>query len=219
MKDLQLQQRRWLSEQLKARGRGARSALANHLGIRTDAISRMTNLDGAKENREISLAELIGMAEFFEDEPPGLKEARSKAKDIRDRTEAKITRVPLLDTVPAGKLAAPMSQLPIDQVPLLAFADLGRGDFIALTVRGDSMDRISPESSTIIVNKADRTLVSNKAYVFCDRGEVTFKLWKPDPPRLAPLSTNPVHEPRYLKTKAEAERMVVGRVKRSFLDL
>jgi SOS-response transcriptional repressor LexA len=127
--------------------------------------------------------------------------------------------IPLLDSVPAGKLQAPISQIPVEDVPLLAFADLGRGDFIALTVRGDSMDRISPDGSTIVINKADRTLVSGKPYVFCVRGEVTFKLWRPEPARLAPYSTNPIHEPRYVKTKVEAEKYVVGRVRRSVLDL
>lgn len=219
MKGLQDEQRLWLAQQLERRGRGARGALASHLNIRNDAVTRMTNLDGKKEAREISLTELVGMAEFFGAEPPGLASARNKARQAQERNEPKMTVVPLMDEVPAGKLAAPMSQIPVEQVPLLAFADLGRGDFIALTVRGDSMDRISPDGSTIIINKADRTLVSGKPYVFCVRGEVTFKLWRPEPARLQPFSTNPVYEPQYVKSKAEAEKLVVGRVKRTVLDL
>jgi phage repressor protein C with HTH and peptisase S24 domain len=81
-------------------------------------------------------------------------------------------------------------------VPLLAFADLGRGDFFALTVEGDSMDRMAPEGATIVVNQADRTLVAGKPYVLSDRGAVTFKLWKPGPRRASPsVRTNPMHEP------------------------
>jgi SOS-response transcriptional repressor LexA len=130
-----------------------------------------------------------------------------------------VSRIPLLDTVTAGKLRAPSSQIPVEDVPLLAFADLGRGEFFALTVQGDSMDRISPDGAVIVVNQADRTLVSGKAYVISQRGEATFKLWRPDPPRFAPHSTNPVHEPIFVKSKSDAEKMVVGRVKRSVLDL
>ncbi|MEY9110424.1 SOS-response transcriptional repressor LexA [Bradyrhizobium yuanmingense] len=219
MKDLHNEQRRWLSAKLADRGRGAASKLATHLRIRADAISRIVNPDARKETRRISLEELIGMAEFFGEEPPGLRTARAKAAEARGRAEVKITTVPLLDSVPAGKLTSPLSQLPIDEVPLLAFADLGRGDFIALTVQGDSMDRISPDRSTIVINKSERELVSNRPYVFSIRGEVTFKLWKANPPRLEPFSTNPVHEPIYLKSKAEGERFVVGRVKRTVLDL
>lgn len=219
MSGLQDEQRIWLAEQLEKKGRGARGALAAHLGVRNDAITRMTNLDGKKEARDISLEELIGMAEFFAAEPPGLSAAKNRARQAQERSEPKVSMVPLVDSVPAGKLAAPISQIPFEQAPHLGFAGLGRGDFIALTVRGDSMDRISPDGSIIIINKADRTLVSGKPYVFCVRGEVTFKLWRPEPARLQPFSTNPVYEPQYVKSKAEAEKLVVGRVKRTVLDL
>ena len=130
-----------------------------------------------------------------------------------------ISKIPLLDKVTAGKLKSPSSQIPIEDVPLLAFADLGRGDFFALTVEGDSMDRLSPDGSVIIVNQADRTLVVGRAYVISRRGEATFKLWRSDPPRFSPYSTNPMHEPVFIKSKSEAERLVVGRVKRTVLDL
>lgn len=133
--------------------------------------------------------------------------------------EEEILKIPLLDKVAAGKLRSPTSQIPIEDVPLLAFADLGRGDFFALTVEGDSMDRISPDGSIIVVNQADRTLVAGRPYVISRRGEATFKLWRSDPPRFAPYSVNPVHEPIFVKSKADAERMVVGRVKRTVLDL
>ena len=130
-----------------------------------------------------------------------------------------ISKIPLLDKVAAGKLAPPSTQIPVEDVPLLAFADLGRGDFFALTVEGDSMDRLSPDGSVIIVNQADRTLVAGRAYVISRRGEATFKLWRSDPPRFAPYSTNPVHEPVFVKSKEAAQGMVVGRVKRTVLDL
>jgi SOS-response transcriptional repressor LexA len=129
------------------------------------------------------------------------------------------SRIPLLDKVATGKLKSPSSQIPVEDVPLLAFADLGRGAFFALTVEDDSMDRLSPNGSVIIVNHADRTLVAGRAYVISRRGEATFRLWRSDPPRFSPYSTNPIHEPIFVKSKPEAERLVVGRVKRTMLDL
>lgn len=87
----------------------------------------------------------------------------------------KLTMVPLLDSITAGRLRSPSSQIPVEDVPLLAFADLGRGEFFALTVVGDSMDRYSPEGSTIVVNKAERSLINGRCYVFSLRGETTFK--------------------------------------------
>jgi SOS-response transcriptional repressor LexA len=128
-----------------------------------------------------------------------------------------ITRVPLLDWVSAGRLSDPMSQIPVEKVPLLPFADLGRGEFFALTVAGDSMDRVSPEGSRIIINRADRTLVPGKHYIFAIRGETTFKVWQDDPPHLAPYSTNPANKPIFIRRRHDLE--VVGRVRRTMLDL
>jgi SOS-response transcriptional repressor LexA len=131
---------------------------------------------------------------------------------------AKFTQVPLLDSVTAGKLRSPSSQIPVEDVPLLAFFDLGRGDFFALKVEGDSVDRVSPEGSTIVVNRADRTLVSGKFYVFSLRGETTYKMWQGgENAHLAPYSTNPSNKPIFFKKKSDLE--VIGRVKRTVLDL
>ncbi len=116
----------------------------------------------------------------------------------------KLTLVPLLDSVTAGRLASPMSQIPVDRVPLLAFADLGRGEFFALKVEGDSVDRISPDGSIIIVDRADQILLHGKFYVFSIRGETTFKMWQSDEdtPHLAPYSTNPLNKPIFIKRNA-----------------
>lgn len=166
-----------------------------------------------KGERKVSAEEMLAIEEITGFPAPAA--LRSPAED----KPAKVAQIPLLDTVTAGKLRGSSTQIPVADVPLLAFADLGRGDFFALTVEGDSMDRVSPDGSVIVVNQADRTLVSGKPYVISQRGEATFKLWRADPPRFAPFSTNPVHEPIYVKSKSEAEKLVVGRVKRTVLDL
>ena len=127
-----------------------------------------------------------------------------------------IVHVPLISSVTAGRLMDRQSQIPVEDVPLLAFADLGSGDFFALQVEGDSMDRLVPDGSIIVVNRADRTLVPDKAYVFMWRGETTFKRWDPHPPQLAPYSWNGSHKPFYLG-KRDVE--VIGRVRRAVVDL
>lgn len=127
-------------------------------------------------------------------------------------------KVPLLDMVSAGKLTEPRSQIPVEGVPLLAFADLGRGDFFALTVQGDSMDRVSPEGSVIVVDQSDKTLVPGKPYVFWHHLEgTTYKYWQPDPDRLEPSSWNHANKAIFIKKKRDFG--VVGRVRRTVLDL
>lgn len=134
------------------------------------------------------------------------------------RGSPKISQIPLLDSVTAGRLRTPSSQIPVEDVPLLAFADLGRGEFFALRVEGDSMDRVSPEGSVIVVNKADRNLINGKYYVFAIKGDTTFKVWQGgDNAHLAPFSTNPSNKPVFFKRKSDLE--VIGRVKRTVLDL
>lgn len=131
--------------------------------------------------------------------------------------KADIISVPLLSWVSAGRLADAGSQIPVEDVPLLAFADLGRGEFFALKVQGDSMDRISPDGSVIVVNRVDRTLSPGKSYVFSVRGETTFKLWRPEPDRLEPYSTNPANPTIFIRRRRDVE--VIGRVRRTVLDL
>jgi len=133
------------------------------------------------------------------------------------RSSERITLVPLISWVSAGSLADASTQVPVEDVPLLAFADLGRGNFFALRVEGDSMNRVSPDQSVIIVNRHDRELHPDRFYVFAVRGETTYKRWHASPPYLAPCSTNPMHEPIFLNRSKDAE--VIGRVRRSVLDL
>lgn len=135
------------------------------------------------------------------------------------RLEAQRVRlVPLLSWISAGQLIDAESQIPAEDVPLLAFADLGRGDFFALKVKGDSMNRVSPDGSTIVINRNDKNLAPSKPYVFWHRTEgTTFKLWRPDPDRLVPHSWNDANQTIFIKRKNDFA--VLGRVKRTVLDL
>jgi SOS-response transcriptional repressor LexA len=195
---------RWINEALTFSGL-SQTALAKHLtkklgrSIDKAAVNKMTNGGrNIKADEAYAISEITGY--------PML--------DLG----ASITTVPLLDEVAAGGLADPKSQIPVEDVTLLAFADLGPGEFFALKVKGDSMDRISPEDSTIIVNRADRTLVKGKPYVFMTRDGTTYKLWQPgDPAYLESFSTNPTHKPIFVRKRRDME--VVGRVKRTILDL
>lgn len=129
------------------------------------------------------------------------------------------TYVPLLDSVTAGRLSAPESQIPVEKVPLLAYADLGPGEWFATRVDGTSMNRVSPEGSVILINRRDRTLISGKPYLFGYKGETTYKLWQAgDPAYLRPYSTEEIHEPIFVRNR-KRDFEVIGRVKRTVLDL
>jgi SOS-response transcriptional repressor LexA len=128
-----------------------------------------------------------------------------------------VTMVPLISRVSAGQLLDPQSEVALDEAEWLPFQGLGAGEYFALSVEGDSMDRVSPPGSTIVVNRSERELVEGKAYVFLTREGATYKFWRGRPPRLEPASTNPSHQPLFLAEDDDA--LVLGRVVRSVLAL
>ncbi len=157
-----------------------------------------------KGERDVSAGELVAIERITGYQVP---------TDMRPE----ISRIPLISWVSAGELVDASTQIPLEELPLLTFADLGAGEFFALRVEGDSMDRVSPTGSVIVVNRAERALTGNRFYIFAARGETTYKRWHGNPPYLAPFSTNPVHEPIFLNRRKDVE--VIGRVRRTVLDL
>lgn len=126
-------------------------------------------------------------------------------------------RVPIVSWVSAGQLMEAGEIVPEDD-EWVHTSGLRGSRYFATRVRGDSMDRYSPEGSVIIVDAEDRDPKPGKAYVFSVDGETTYKLYEDDPViRLEPHSTNPFHKPIFPK---DLRRLaVIGRVVRSMLDI
>lgn len=122
--------------------------------------------------------------------------------------------VPLVSWVSAGELKEVSAS---DSNLNLRVAGLPPGDWIAMRVEGNSMDRISPPDSIIFVNRQDRRLVPNACYVIDDgAGLTTYKRYRPGPPqRFEPVSTDKDLEPLY----PDNDPTIIGRVKRTVLDL
>lgn len=133
-----------------------------------------------------------------------------------DELLGRASSAPLLDMVSAGELLAPLSQIDVTAAKRIFFNGLGPGEFFALTVEGDSMNKQSPQNSIILVNKAETEPVSGKSYVFEYEGKTTYKLWKASPRSFVPNSTNKTHKTLPV---AKSDFRVIGRVKRTVLDL
>lgn len=129
-------------------------------------------------------------------------------------------RVPLISWVSAGQIQDVDSITNVDIEDYVNAADLPDGDWIALRVKGDSMDRVAPDGSIIFVNRRERRLQSERFYVVAnERGAATFKRYRQGPnnqARFQPFSTNPDHETIFPK---EEEMKVIGRVRRVVNDL
>lgn len=140
---------------------------------------------------------------------------------MREPTKAErraTLEVPVIAWVQAGQLTDVGAIHEIPDLDIVTTDGLGPGEWFATDVRGDSMDRVSPEGSRIFVNARDRTLVAGRYYVFSLRGETTYKRYYDDPvQRLEPFSTNPANRPIFLNK--DTAWTVIGRVHRSVIDL
>lgn len=127
---------------------------------------------------------------------------------------------PLISWVSAGALKTPDAVIDLDDAERVYAPGLDpKGDWIALRVEGDSMDRISPPESLIFVDRKDRRLVTNACYVIADveGGEATYKRFRSNPDRWEPVSTNTAHEAMF-PAKGHAP-VIIGRVKKTVLDM
>lgn len=138
--------------------------------------------------------------------------------DLAKSERREAVEVPIVGWVQAGALADATAFNDLRDLDYVTTDGLGPGDWFATDVRGDSMDRVSPEGSRVFVNASDRTLVAGRYYLFSLRGETTYKRYYDDPvQRLEPFSTNP--ENRAIFLTKDHGWAVVGRVYRSVIDL
>lgn len=124
--------------------------------------------------------------------------------------------VPLISWVSAGSLTDQDGIGDLSNFPVVTAIDLPDGDWIALRVEGNSMNKISPPDSVIFANRRDKRLVPNACYVVADEnGAATYKRYRPnlDPP-FQPASYDDVPPP-----ELSGAITIVGRVRRSIIDL
>lgn len=114
------------------------------------------------------------------------------APDPEDPDRLAIRTIPLLGEVPAGtpepqeQRRGPRLIVSDPDVPSRAYG---------LRVKGDSMDLIVPEGSTVIIDPDDKALWPGYRYVVRTAdGETTFKEYQEGPARLVPCSSNPAHK-------------------------
>lgn len=127
-------------------------------------------------------------------------------------------RVPLVSWVSAGKLSDQDGISNVDIEKHLIAVDLPKGDWMALRVKGNSMDRLAPDGAVIFVNRSDQNLREDQFYVFATgSGPATFKRYRGGKGgvRLQPYSTDSDHE----TMPAPEDLRVIGRVRRVVTDL
>ncbi|WP_343526719.1 LexA family transcriptional regulator [Sphingomonas sp.] len=155
----------------------------------------------ASRNMSIAdLAEAIGMNSNYLGKALGGTrnfKASEMAAIIREfatasASEPGLRRIRLLGEVPAGRPTEAEQRagrwIPVSdpETPPHAYA---------LTVKGDSMDLIVPDGTTLIIDPDDKALWPGRRYVVqTEDGRTTFKEFQADPARLVPCSSNDEHK-------------------------
>jgi len=126
------------------------------------------------------------------------------------------TNVPLIAW---GSASQPFFQegiVDFSDFPTVAAYDLPKGEWIALRVDGHSMNKISPHDSIILVNMADKELITNAYYIIMDEaGQVTYKRYRPhERPQFQPFSYQEIKPPALT-----GDITIIGRVRRTITDM
>ncbi len=140
----------------------------------------------------------------------------SSVEEIFGGEEPTSRAIPIISSVAAGALADPNIQIPAE-TQTIEISGLPPGEYFATRVAGTSMNRLSPEGSLIIVNRAERDPIRGKRYIFGRRGKTTYKKFETDPLRLEPETTLPEENPT-IYPKSDEEWTVIGRVRLTLMD-
>lgn len=192
----------------------AESKAATLAGLSDSAIRNMRRAvrngkdQGASIKTLEALAPVLNTSSTWLLEGTGTEEGDYQATNILD--------VPLISWISAGELTHQDAAVHLEEYPTVPAINLPDGDWIALRVSGASMNKISPPDSIILVNRADKRLVTNACYVIADEaGQATYKRYRPnDEPPFQPASYDDIPAP-----KLEGAIKVIGRVRRSIIEM
>lgn len=143
--------------------------------------------------RRFTAAETVTLLQFLGE---GIEEPRrrSLADDTTERPKIRRSgarMLPVVGLVPAGNwreaVETTRDYMPSPEPNL-------NDDVFVVEVEGDSMDKIAPAGTRVVIDPADKQLVDKKIYVVRDAaGDVTLKQFMSDPARLVPCSSNEEH--------------------------
>ena len=193
------------------------SELARRVGIKQPSIAHLLSPQAKKSGYTPMIARVLRIdAEWL---ASGRGSPELSAPPLDDSTtlsaaRESIVRVPLISWVQASRYVEIYDPYERGDSEGDVEVPYGKDTLIALRVKGGSMNRVAPEGSVIIVDYADKSLISGKYYVVKQDGKATFKRYRTNPDRFEPDSTES-HDTIFPDGAVE----VVGRVVKVINDL
>ena len=194
-------------KRLREERRLSQPRLAELAGVTQQLISQLERGENLTTRKLPQIARALGVQAHDIDESYSFDAAAGSIQSVR-----------LISWVSAGALTSPDAEIDTEEAPIILEPGLDpNGDWIALRVDGDSMNRISPHDSVIFVNRRERQLVPNACYIIGDgNGGATYKRYRP-PNIWEPVSTNPAHKPIVLSPGKDPD--IIGRVRKTVLTM
>jgi repressor LexA len=128
-------------------------------------------------------------------------------KRLGIETERAVAFVPVIGISSAGNWREAVL-LPKRQMPIAA--NLAGARAFAVELQGDSMDELIEEGSYVVVDPDQTHLYNDRVYLIeNEEHETQVKLYRSNPGRFEPASTNDTHQPVYI---GEQQVRVIGRV-------
>lgn len=149
------------------------------------------NMRGLSADWIVKLAKAIGVAPEDIIAPAGLA--------------SRPRMVPMLGRIPAGGW-----QEAIHDPVGFVMAPAGGPNVFGLRPEGDSMDQVIAAGAYVLVDPDQLELLDSRIYAVRNgSGDATLKMYRSDPPRLEPRSSNPAHKPIHF---GKEPFTVIGRV-------
>lgn len=135
------------------------------------------------------------------------QDARQSSPSRAVRTASGARMLPVVGLVPAGNWREAVENT--DEYMLAPDPDLADDAFV-VEVEGDSMNRVAPPGTRVVIDPQDKRLITGKIYVVRNvDGDVTLKQYMSDPARLVPCSDNDQH--REIVLGEDEPGIIIGR--------
>ena len=195
------------------------SELARQVGIKQPSIAHLLSPEAKKSGYTPVIARILKIDAEWLATGRGSPEPTHAPPAVEDSTTLStarepIIKVPLISWVQASRYVEIYDPYEKGDSEGEVEVPYGKDTLIALRVKGNSMNRVAPEGSIIIVDYSDKTLTSGKYYVVKEDSKATFKRYRTNPDRFEPESTES-HDTIFPENAIE----VVGRVIKVINDL
>ncbi len=115
------------------------------------------------------------------------------------RAVAQLREVPIIPWPAAARIGSAVDLEDADEVGRITLTGLDDGRYFAVTIHDDSMDRIAPPGSNLVIRIDGGAPAPGGYYLFVFDGTTLFRRFEEDPCRLEPASWSDKHRTRFLR--------------------